>query len=159
MVDRTSDASAQVVYRATDIRPEHDFSLYFGVAQDQVGLNLLSYKPASEDGYFVLLAAPSVDIDNEAVVARNIMMVVDISGSMQGEKMQQAKAAAHFVVDHLNAVDYFNLIAFSTGVRLWQTELQPVAAATNQAAYDWIDQLNATGSTDINRALTKRSPN
>lgn len=152
-VERTSDASALVTYQATAARPDQDFVLYFGANAGQIGLNLLSYKPAGEDGYFVLLAAPSVEVDAAAVVARDMVMVVDISGSMQGEKIEQAKAAAHYVVDHLNADDRFNLIAFSTGVRLWQTQLQPVATATRQAAHDWIDALNATGSTDINRAL------
>lgn len=152
-VDRTSDKSAQVTYRTTEARPDHDFALYFGANEGQIGLNLLSYKAAYEDGYFVLLAAPSVEVDAEAIIARDIVMVVDISGSMQGEKIVQAKAAAHYVVDHLNPDDRFNLIAFSTGVRLWQTQLQPVATATRQAAHDWIDALNATGSTDINRSL------
>lgn len=152
-VERTADTSAQVTYQATDARPDHDFALYFGTNAGQIGLNMLSYKPAGEDGYFVLLAAPSVEVDAEAVVARDLVMVVDISGSMQDEKIEQAKAAAHYVVEQLNAEDRFNLIAFSTGVRLWQTQLQPVATATRQAAHDWIDDLNATGSTDINRAL------
>lgn len=152
-VERTSDKSAQVTYRATDARPDHDFALYFGANEGQIGLNLLSYKTAYEDGYFVLLAAPSVDVDADAVIARDVVMVVDVSGSMQGEKIVQAKAAAHYVVDHLNPDDRFNLIAFSTGVRLWQTQLQSVATATRQAAHDWIDELKATGSTDINRSL------
>ena len=152
-VERTSDQSGQVTYRAMDVRPERDFSLYFGANGSPVGLNILSYKPAGEDGYFVLLAAPSVEVDAEAVIERDIVMVVDISGSMQGEKFQQAKVAAHYVVEHLNADDRFNLIAFSTGVRLWQTTLQPVTNATTQDAHDWIDRLNASGSTDINRAL------
>jgi len=153
LVERTSDESGQVSYRATNARPERDFSLYFGANGSPVGLNILSYKPAGEDGYFVLLAAPSVEVDADAVVARDIVMVVDISGSMQGEKFQQAKAAAHYVVDHLNADDRFNLIAFSTGVRLWQTALQPVQQDSLQDAHNWIDRLQASGSTDINRSL------
>lgn len=153
MVERTSDDSGQVSYHATDVRLERDFSLYFGANQSPVGLNILSYKPAGEDGYFVLLAAPSVEVDAEAVIARDIVMVVDISGSMQGEKITQAKAAARYVIDHLNRDDRFNLIAFSTGVRLWQTALQPVEQDALQDAHKWIDRLNASGSTDINRSL------
>lgn len=152
-VERTSDQSAQVSYSATAVRPEDDFILYFGAGQSEVGLNLLSYKPAGEDGYFVLLAAPSMNVDDAAIVARDILMVVDVSGSMQGEKIEQAKAAARYVVDHLNAADRFNLIAFSTGVKLWQTTLQSTGHSSTQDAHAWIDKLAATGSTDINRAL------
>ena len=152
-VARISDANAQVSYQATDVRPDQDFVLYFGADEQAVGLNLLSYKPAGEDGYFVLLAAPSVETAADAIVERDLIMVLDISGSMQGEKIEQAKAAAHYVVDHLNGADRFNLIAFSTGVRLWQTQVQSVTTANLQDAHDWIDTLTATGSTDINRAL------
>lgn len=152
-VDRTSDTSAQISYSATAARPDHDFVLYFGASQSEIGLNILSYKPAGEDGYFVLLAAPSVEVDAAAIIARDLIMVVDVSGSMQGEKIKQAQAAAHYVVDHLNAEDRFNLIAFSTGVKLWETALQPAVMGRVQAAHAWIDQLTATGSTDINRAL------
>jgi len=152
-VERTSDASAEISYHAADVRPEHDFSLYFGAAESDIGLNILSYQPAGEDGYFVLLATPGIEVDATAVIARDIVMIVDISGSMQGEKFKQAQAAAHYVVDHLNDADRFNLIAFSTGVRLWQSQLQPLTNDGLQSAHDWIDQLTATGSTDINRAL------
>ncbi len=152
-VVRASDASAQVSYQATDARPDQDFVLYFGADEQAVGLNILSYKPAGEDGYFVLLAAPSVETETDAIVARDLIMVLDISGSMQGEKLEQAKAAVHYVVDHLHEADRFNLIAFSTGVRLWQTQLQPVTTDNIQDAHAWIDGLAATGSTDINRAL------
>lgn len=152
-VERTSDQSAQVRYSATAVKPEEDFVLYFGTGQKEVGLNILSYKPAGEDGYFVLLATPSMNVDDAAIIARDILMVVDVSGSMQGEKIEQAKAAVHYVVDHLNAADRFNLIAFSTGVKLWQPTLQSAATDRLQDAHAWIDGVAATGSTDINRAL------
>ncbi|MEZ4864052.1 MAG: VIT domain-containing protein [Caldilineaceae bacterium] len=152
-VARTSDRSAHVSYKATAAQPQDDFVLYFGTDKSAVGLNLLSYKPANEDGFFVLLAAPGVDVAADAIVQRNIIMVLDVSGSMQGEKMEQAKAAARFVVDHLNSQDRFNLVAFSTGVRLWQTTLQSVGSGARKAAHQWLEQLQASGSTDINRAL------
>jgi Ca-activated chloride channel family protein len=118
-----------------------------------IGLNLLSYKPAGEDGFFVLLAAPGIAADAQQVVARDIVLVLDVSGSMQGEKIEQARKAAHFVVDHLNPGDRFNLISFSTGAHLWQSKLQPADAQAIKTAHGWINTLVATGSTDINRAL------
>ena len=67
--------------------------------------------------------------------------------------MEQARKAAHFLVDHLNTGDRFNLISFSTGVRLWKPTLQVTGQAAAKDAHAWIDRLTATGSTDINRAL------
>ncbi len=153
--NRMNNRSAQVSYEATDSQPDGDFVLYFGTNERAVGVNLLSYRPAAEDGYFALLVAPSVETIPDALIQRDLIMVLDISGSMQGEKMTQAIDAAHYVVDHLNPNDRFNLIAFSSGVRLWQSDLQAVNGTTQRAANDWIDQLSATGGTDMNRALVE----
>ncbi len=157
-VARTSDTTAQIGYKMTAGSAEHeqttgDFVLYFGNDQRAVGLNLLSYQPAGEDGFFVLLAAPGLETPTTAVVERDVVMVLDVSGSMQGEKFAQAQAAAHFVVNSLNPADRFNLVTFSTGVRVWAADLQAVDETTRQAAHAWIDDLQATGGTDINRAL------
>lgn len=162
-VVRNSDTSANISYEAntgqTDTgqadnrQANGDFVLYFGNDQSAVGLNILSYQPTAEDGFFVLLAAPGLETATDAIVERDVVMVVDVSGSMQGEKVAQAQAAAHFVVNSLNAADRFNLVSFSTGVRIWESQLQTVDETTQQAAHDWIDDLRATGGTDINRAL------
>ncbi|MCC9075324.1 VWA domain-containing protein [Litorilinea aerophila] len=152
-VSRPADDQARVTFSQQDVRPESDFELYFSTAEDAVGLNLLSYRPAGEDGYFVLLAAPAIQAAAPELVRRDLVLVLDVSGSMEGGKLEQARAAAHFIVDHLNPGDRFNLISFSTGVRLWQPGLQPVADETRQGAHAWIDGLQAGGSTDINRAL------
>ena len=123
------------------------------MSEDAIGLNLLSYKPAGEDGFFLLLAAPGIEVAPDEVIRRDLILVMDISGSMQGVKMAQAQEAAHYLVDNLNPGDHFNLIAFSTGARLWSAELQPGDSDSRRDAHRWIDRLPASGSTDINRAL------
>lgn len=152
-IERLADDHAVVLYRATGAEPTGDFDLYFGTEKQPVGVDLLSYKPAGEDGYFLLLAAPGFEAATEEIVARDLVVVIDVSGSMQGKKIQQAKEAMRFIVQHLNPQDRFNLVAFSTGVSLWEKALQPVETRTQQAAVRWIDSLHASGSTDINRAL------
>lgn len=153
-IDRgEEDDSAIVGYEANNVQPEQDFALLFGVDKNAIGLNVLSYKPAGEDGYFILLAAPGIDVASSEVVARDLVLVLDVSGSMQGQKIAQAREAARYLVDQLHPEDRFNLIAFSTGVRLWQNELQPANEQGRKAAHAWIDRLEASGSTDINRAL------
>jgi Ca-activated chloride channel family protein len=153
-IERLADDHAVVSYHATGAEPTSDFDLYFGTEKQPIGIDLLSYKPAGEDGYFLLLAAPGFEAAaEEEVVARDLIVVIDVSGSMQGKKIQQAKEALHYIVQNLNPQDRFNLIAFSTGVSLWEKTLQPVEARTQQAAIRWIDKLRASGSTDINRAL------
>lgn len=152
-IQRTGDTGAQIGFEAARTQPEQDFELFFGTDDSAIGLNLLSYAPAGEDGFFLLLAAPGIEVEADEIVQRDLVLVLDTSGSMQGEKIVQAQAAARYVVSHLNPGDRFNLIHFSTGVSLWQGTLQPATPERVEDALGWIDRLDAAGSTDINRAL------
>lgn len=139
-------------YEANDVTPDTDFDLYYSVSPEAIGLNTLSFHdPATGEGYFVLLAAPSLATDAAQVVAKDVVVVLDQSGSMEGEKFAQAQAAVDYVLAHLNAEDRFNLIAFSTGISPFAGRLQPASAAG--AARDWVRGLRAEGGTNINLAL------
>ncbi|MCB0115600.1 MAG: VWA domain-containing protein, partial [Caldilineaceae bacterium] len=152
-VQRQGDDRAVVGFETNDAAEMRDFVLYFGTDESAIGVNLLSYRPTGEDGFFLLLAAPSVDVTQQEVIARDVVLVFDVSGSMEGEKIEQARRAARYVVEHLNPDDQFNLIAFSTGTDAWAATLQPADAGNRAEALAWIDDLLANGSTDINRAL------
>jgi Ca-activated chloride channel family protein len=148
-VSREGDFRAVVGYEESSVVADTDFELYYTVAPEEIGLNLLSYKEAGEDGFFMLLVAPSVEVDE--VIAKDVILVLDTSGSMEGEKMAQAQEAARYVVGHLNADDRFNIVPFSTGVRLYQNELVP---ADNPGDYQsFIERLEAIGGTNISQSL------
>ncbi|HEX9926585.1 MAG TPA: VIT domain-containing protein [Anaerolineae bacterium] len=132
-----------------EVKPTTDFSLFYSISPDDVGVNLLSTKERGEDGFFTLLIAPNVDA--EQVVDKDVILVLDVSGSMEGEKMEQAQDALRFVLDHLNEGDRFNIIGFSTGVRTFSTRPEPLSEL--RAGHRFVDDLRPEGSTDINRAL------
>ena len=153
-INREDDYYFTVGYEKTDVLPNQDFELFYTVATEDIGLNLMTYRdPGSEngDGYFLLLAAPSVEVDPDEVIAKDVMVVLDQSGSMEGEKFHQAQEALRYILDHLNDDDRFNIIAFSTGTRAYANRLRPAEEASE--AKRWVDRLSAQGSTDINRAL------
>ncbi|MDE3089472.1 MAG: VWA domain-containing protein [Chloroflexota bacterium] len=158
-VSRDGNFAAKVGYEDANVKPDRDFVLYYSVTQDDIGLNLVSYKPAlseangtgSGDGFFVMLVAPKVDVDKSQVIAKDVILVLDVSGSMQGAKIAQAKNALYYVLDHLNSNDRFNIISFSTGTRAYASSLQP--ASKRDDARNFVSRLVAEGSTDINRAL------
>jgi Ca-activated chloride channel family protein len=151
-IDRQGEFRALVGHEAYDVTPDGDFELYYTVSPENIGLNLLSYKEAGEDGFFLMLVAPSVAVDPNEVVAKDVILVLDTSGSMEGEKLVQAKEAARYVVDHLNPGDRFNIVSFSTGARPFQRELVPAEEAGADAA-QFISSLEALGGTNINLAL------
>lgn len=150
-VVREGASRATASYEARDVRPDRDFDLYYSLSQDTIAVNLLSYKPFDEEGFFLLLVTPPIVADAEAVVARDVMLVLDTSGSMDGEKMAQAQAAAAYVLDHLGPDDRFNIVAFSTATRLFAEG--PVPISQRAAGQQFIASLVAAGSTDIHRAL------
>ena len=147
-VSRDGEFHAVAGYEATNITPEDDFELYYTVTPEDIGLNLLSSKAAGEDGFFLLLVSPGIEPGE--VVAKDVILVLDTSGSMEGEKMTQAQAAARYVVEHLNPDDRFAVVSFNTGVSLYEPQLR---AAGDPGAVQYIDNLFAAGGTNISGAL------
>jgi len=91
-----------------------------------------------------------VEAEGEAV-PKDVIVVLDTSGSMEGEKIDQARRAARYVLDNLGEADRFNIVTFSTATRLFAE--RPVGLSQAAAGRRFIDRLRAAGSTDINRAL------
>lgn len=147
-IDR-DDYRATVSYEETDVLPDRDFQLVYTLGQEEVGLTLLSYREPPDDGFFLLLVAPPLKA--ERVQPKDVLLILDVSGSMQGEKIEQAKDALAYVLEHLNPEDRFNVIAFSTGVRAWARGLRPASEAPE--ARRWVERLEAGGGTDIHSAL------
>ncbi len=150
-IDRDGDYRAVVGFEDADVLADQDFELFYTVAPEDIGLNLLSYQDEGQDGFFLLLVAPAVEVDSNQIVAKDVILVVDTSGSMEGQKMSQAKEAAAFVVDNLNPRDRFNIVAFSTGIRNFEKGL---VSADDAADYrQFIERLEAVGGTNISGAL------
>lgn len=151
-INRDGDYNFRAGYESAYERPETDFSLYYGLASDEINVNLLTYREsANEDGFFTLMITPPASVDEDRVIPKDVIIVLDQSGSMYGDKWDQARDAVKFVLDNLNSRDRFNVIAFSTGYRIFANDLQPVSEIED--AKDWISGLEALGGTDIDGAL------
>lgn len=150
---RVNEQHVIASYEAENVRPATDFSLYYSVG-DTAALHLLSYRDASNtsdpDGFFMLLLAPKVGGETE-VVSKDVLLILDRSGSMEGEKFRQAQQALIYILDRLHSSDRFFLLAFSSNTEAYSRSLEP--AAKVEDAKRWVNQLSASGSTDIDRAL------
>ncbi|MBN1681137.1 MAG: VWA domain-containing protein [Anaerolineae bacterium] len=151
-ISRQGKYAFKAGYEASYTRPDTDFSLYYGLASDEINANLLTYREgAQEDGFFTLMITPPVEADEDRVIPKDVIIVLDQSGSMYGDKWDQAREAVKFVLDNLNRRDRFNVVVFSTGYNLYALDLQPVSEV--ERAQDWVDNLEALGGTDIDAAL------
>jgi Ca-activated chloride channel family protein len=130
-----------------------DFSLYYAVANDTISVNLLTYREsANEDGFFMLLMQPPLSTPADQVLPKDVIIVLDQSGSMDGVKWQQATQATSYVLDNLNPQDRFNVVVFSSGVRVYGDKLQAVSDAPDASA--WVNGLFPEGGTNIELALS-----
>ena len=151
IIRREGERKATVSYEASHIYPDRDFDLYTGFGDQEIGASLLTYRPGMEDGFFLLMLSPSLEV--ERVLPQDILLVLDTSGSMEGEKLAQAKEALRYILRHLNPEDRFNVIAFSSSVQSYASGLRSPAEAN--AAADWVSKLAALGGTNIYLALSE----
>ena len=129
-----------------------DIELFLPLRQGIVGTSAVTHAPGGEDGYLMLLLAPAMTEDGP-VVPRDLSLVVDVSGSMSGAKLDQAKAALRQALGTLSSVDRFRLVSFSSGVRNFRDGWSPVTANTLREARQFVDALQAEGGTNIAGAL------
>jgi len=154
-VKRNGANRATAGYEASDVQPDTDFALYFAPEKDEIGVNLLTHCTGGEDGYFLLLASPGVDVKERQVVMKDVAFVLDTSGSMAGKKLDQAKKALQFCVENLNDGDRFELVRFSTEVEPLFDKLVEATQANRARAESFIKDLKPIGGTAIDDALRK----
>lgn len=148
---RRSDGRLEVTL-ADSASGSGDLDLFLPLVRPHVGLTLVTHRPPGEDGYFMLLLAPA-PVPETAALRRDVVAVVDISGSMSGEKMDQAKAALEQLLGSLHQGDRFRLIAFESGVRRFAAEWTSVSPENRGRAVDWVRALEPGGGTNIAGAL------
>lgn len=151
---RNTDSAFVASWEATNVLSGgDDFSLYYAIANNTISVNLLSYREsANQDGFFMLLVQPPLSVPEDHVLPKDVIIVVDQSGSMDGVKWTQAQQATRYVLENLNPRDRFNVVVFSSGVRVYADDLQPQSEARDAA--NWVDGLFPEGGTNIELALS-----
>src|SRR5437773_175128 len=131
-----------------------DLELLLPLTRGLVGMSLLTHQPVGEDGFFMLLLAPGRAAAAQRL-RRDVVAVLDVSGSMSGDKLDQAKAALVQLLGTLRSGDRFRVVTFGSGVRRYAAGWTDVSADTIHAAQDWVRRLDTNGGTNIAGALTE----
>jgi Ca-activated chloride channel family protein len=127
------------------------FSLFLPLARDGLGLTLVTHRPVGEDGYFLLSLSPGRE--DAPPEPKDVTVVLDVSGSMSGEKIRQAREALLNLLDSLSPQDRFRLIAFSNAVRPFELDWRVARPQFLDQAREWVAGLEADGGTNVSGAL------
>ncbi len=153
---RPNDRHAVIGFEKEQALLDRDFQLFYSLSEKDVGLTGVTHRPISgQNGYFMLLMAPRTELSKSQQVPRDMVLVLDTSGSMRGKRMTQARNALKYCLSNLNPQDRFALINFATTVNKFSDQLQTVDDGNLTAARKWVEGLEATGGTAINDALAE----
>ena len=128
-----------------------DLSLFLPLAGRPVGISVVTHRPNDEPGYFMLTVVPG-QADGGAI-ARDVTVVLDVSGSMSGSKLDQARHALDQLLGSLRPGDRFRLASFSSGVTTYRDGWTAATSDAVREARRWVDGLEANGGTNIGQAL------
>jgi len=131
---------------------EREAVLYCGSSSGALNVEALTYVPSEvEDPYFLLL----IGGEEESIPAREILFVLDISGSMEGYKVAAAKRALMFCLDDLAPEDRFDLALFNRAEMLMEPRCIPCTTPAVDRAKSLVRPQDGRGLTDVEHALTK----
>lgn len=155
-VKRKGKKQAVIGWEVKNAKPDTDFQIYFSTKPkngEDIAVNLVAYNNGHKDGgHFMMFISPG-DLADQQIVKKDVLFVLDTSGSMSGDKMKQAKKALKFCVDNLNKGDRFEIIRFSTEAEALFDGLMKADDANRSKANDFVDDLKAIGGTAIEEAL------
>lgn len=153
-IQRPNDKEAVIGFEKNQAVLDKDFQLFYQAGKKDVGLTAATHRPiADRPGYFMMLMSPRSELSKVQQIPRDFVYVIDTSGSMRGTRLKQAKKALRFCLDQLGENDRFAMINFASTVVKYHDGLQTANKGNLEAARRWVDDLEATGGTNIDGAL------
>ncbi len=153
-VKRNGDRRSLISFESASGKEPRDFQLFYTVSREDFGLTLLTHREAGKDGYFLLMISPKDDWSEQEYVAKDIVFVLDTSGSMAEEgKMEKARAALLYGIRTLRNQDRFNVIAFAGEDRAMESGLIAATQEGRKRGEAFVQTLRPVGGTNINQAL------
>ena len=151
-VKQKNERTASVSFETNE--NDSDFQLFYGLSNNDFGMSLITYREPGKDGYFLLMVSPRDDVSERELVDKDIVFVLDTSGSMaDAGKMDKARSALQFGVRTLRDGDRFNVINFAGEEHLMEHELIAADAKGKERADAFIKRLQPSGGTNINDSL------
>ncbi|MHB9073745.1 MAG: VIT domain-containing protein [Desulfobaccales bacterium] len=130
-----------------------DFVLRYGLAGGKIESGLLLY-PGQEENFFLLMMEPPAKVASQAVLPREYIFIVDVSGSMYGFPLETTKALMQDIIKGLTPKDFINVLLFAGGSEtLSPAGSLPATEVNKQKALDFIKAQSGGGGTNIVPAM------
>lgn len=155
-LERTSPSEVRVTLAGDAARQPGPFRLSYLGQGEGPSATLFACPDEGEDGWFLLLAGLPLEAPDEArAIRREVLLVLDTSGSMLGEKLEQARAAALGILAALEPGERFGVISYASDVRtLFPAPVEKTPATLAQARRH-VERLAASGGTNLSGALAE----
>ncbi|MDT7540514.1 MAG: Ca-activated chloride channel [Acidobacteriota bacterium] len=151
---KTDERRARVSFESAAGREPEDFQLFYTLSDADFGMSLLTHREPGKDGYFLLTISPKDNWAESEYASKDIVFVLDTSGSMNEEgKMEKARAALLFGIRSLRDGDRFNVISFAGEEHLMEGGLIAADASGRARGVDFVQKLRANGGTNIDGAM------
>jgi Ca-activated chloride channel family protein len=151
-VERPSPSGARVRLKSLAAIPNKDFRLRYDVAGQKIRDAVLTHRD-SRGGYFTLILQPPDRVTAEDVTPKELVFVLDTSGSMEGFPIEKAKETMKLALDGLYPQDTFNLITFAGDTHVLFEEPVPATRENLSKAQKFLETREGDGGTEMMEAI------
>jgi Ca-activated chloride channel family protein len=151
-IERPDDRRAHVALKNEATIPNKDFILRYDVAGKQISDALLTHS-TGHSGFFSLILQPPERVTAEDVTPKELVFVLDTSGSMSGFPIEKAKETMKLALDNLYPYDTFNLITFSGDEHILFPEPVPATKENLAKAQAFLETRQGGGGTEMMKAI------
>jgi Ca-activated chloride channel homolog len=151
-VERPDDHRARITLKDQSTIPNKDFVLRYDVAGKKIEDALLRHT-SDKGGYFTLILQPPLRVTAEDVMPKELVFVLDTSGSMSGFPIEKAKETMKLALDNLYPSDTFNLITFSGDEHILFPAPVPATKENLKKAEAFLESRQGGGGTEMMKAI------
>lgn len=129
--------------------PNKDFVLEYKLEGNEPKGTLFQAVDETGQGYFMLMAIPPSNLPTKDAYPKDVMLVIDTSGSMTGKPLEQAKEGLIKCLEMLNPQDTFNIVPFESSFKPFFEDTLPATPENINTAIELVKKLDAGGGTEI----------
>lgn len=156
VINKSDKKNAKITFNKKEVKPDKDFLLFIGYSAQNVGLSVMTFtENDTTNGFFFMNISPAFVDKSDELVKKNITFIIDVSGSMAGEKLDKAKAALIYCISNLNSTDKFEIVKFSTFANSLFGKQVIANKKNTETALNFINNLKPVGGTNVQDAFSK----